>query len=579
MCTQYVHYESSIESVVRNGETRFCGGERIHVVLCPSPPPSSSVVVPTSSTMTSPQDFVEWDLQSPLEGFGSVAETFDALMIPKTLAWCCFFDPTTTTATSNTLDDASSAVRVTLIDGFNVATMSPPTLMVASDCGIPRTLLTGLSNNDATTAKTTCLTLSIVTEREKEALLRFQQLQQATGRQSFSLDELGLEPAVLSDSNTSNQGTTTTSGTTTTTTTANNKDDDDKEYPPAVSLSPIHMRCEIKSAQTITNDNDESTTSSPLPMLLLVQINSYLLKGEILTIPPSSTDDNDRNVHALVDANKIRPIASLGRVTSTDNSIAQYGTMRHVHALLRPLQKDGLENTMEGWTSDDLVVKEPILSDTTQDDPKDFFYDTSDPDASKKLGYNPTKAIILPRPIGWISTYPSQQKDNTISHLAPYSFFAQLSRDPPLVAFSAYKTENGTRPKDAQLDAEQTGCFGLNAVTRDLAVPMNFSSASVGRAGDEFVLSRLTAVPAKTIPAPMVQESPLHMECTYLQTVLIGGFAVVIGRVRHVRVAKQVLASTSTSSGRLQRGLDLKILQPVTRLGYPDEYGVIDSYL
>ena len=49
------------------------------------------------------------------------------------------------------------------------------------------------------------------------------------------------------------------------------------------------------------------------------------------------------------------------------------------------------------------------------------------------LRYNPVKACVVPRPIGWIASV----NDAGLVNLAPFSFFNLLSYDPPFVMFSA----------------------------------------------------------------------------------------------------------------------------------------------
>ena len=49
------------------------------------------------------------------------------------------------------------------------------------------------------------------------------------------------------------------------------------------------------------------------------------------------------------------------------------------------------------------------------------------------LPFNPYKSIVVPRPVGWISTI---SRDG-ITNLAPYSQFNNLGYDPPYVMFSA----------------------------------------------------------------------------------------------------------------------------------------------
>ena len=48
------------------------------------------------------------------------------------------------------------------------------------------------------------------------------------------------------------------------------------------------------------------------------------------------------------------------------------------------------------------------------------------------LPHDPFKALIAPRPIGWITSMSARGEIN----LAPYSFFNGLSAEPPLVMFA-----------------------------------------------------------------------------------------------------------------------------------------------
>src|SRR6476646_4956499 len=59
-----------------------------------------------------------------------------------------------------------------------------------------------------------------------------------------------------------------------------------------------------------------------------------------------------------------------------------------------------------------------------------MFYETATNDHG--LPYNPLKACVVPRPIGWITTINA----DGLVNLAPFSFFNVLSYDPPFVLFS-----------------------------------------------------------------------------------------------------------------------------------------------
>ena len=73
------------------------------------------------------------------------------------------------------------------------------------------------------------------------------------------------------------------------------------------------------------------------------------------------------------------------------------------------------------------------------------------------LKYDPFKALIAPRPIGWVSSLSS----DGICNLAPYSFFNAVSDRPPYVMFSSADV------KDSVRNIEQTGEFTCAMATCD----------------------------------------------------------------------------------------------------------------
>ena len=83
------------------------------------------------------------------------------------------------------------------------------------------------------------------------------------------------------------------------------------------------------------------------------------------------------------------------------------------------------------------------------------------------LPHDPFKAIVAPRPIGWISSIDPDGRVN----LAPYSFFNAFCEAPLIVGFSS-----GGR-KDSQRNVEATGEFVCNLVTSKHARAMNLTSA------------------------------------------------------------------------------------------------------
>jgi flavin reductase (DIM6/NTAB) family NADH-FMN oxidoreductase RutF len=180
------------------------------------------------------------------------------------------------------------------------------------------------------------------------------------------------------------------------------------------------------------------------------------------------------------------------------------------------------------------------------------------------LQWDPFKALVTPRPIGWISTLGK----NGVVNLAPYSFFNAVSTDPHFVMFSS-----GGR-KDSQRNAEETGEFVCSLATYDLREAMNRTSEHVAPDVDEMVLAGLTPAPSKLVAPPRVAESPVAFECKYWRTIELPGpdggpgtHAIVLGQVVGIHIDDAAIVGDK---------VDVTKLKPIARLGYGD-YAVIDE--
>ncbi|MEE8285339.1 MAG: flavin reductase family protein, partial [Gammaproteobacteria bacterium] len=137
-----------------------------------------------------------------------------------------------------------------------------------------------------------------------------------------------------------------------------------------------------------------------------------------------------------------------------------------------------------------------------------MFYETKD---HHGLKHNPFKSLVVPRPIGWVSS----QDRNGVVNLAPYSFFNAVASEPPIVMFSSNGAHGEGGYKDSVSNVQDTGEFVCNLATWENREAMNTTSTMVARSVDEFELSGLTPVPSKLVNPPRVKESPVHLECKY----------------------------------------------------------------
>ena len=122
------------------------------------------------------------------------------------------------------------------------------------------------------------------------------------------------------------------------------------------------------------------------------------------------------------------------------------------------------------------------------------------------LPFDPFKAIVSPRPIGWIGAINAKGEVN----LSPYSFFNAVSARPNIVMFSSEDK------KDAVSFIEETGEFTCSLVTHALAAQMNMTSAPLPRGESEFAHAGLTMASSTFVKPPRVAESPAALECKLL---------------------------------------------------------------
>ena len=193
-----------------------------------------------------------------------------------------------------------------------------------------------------------------------------------------------------------------------------------------------------------------------------------------------------------------------------------------------------------------------------------MFYEPHQRDRAA-LPHDPFKAIIAPRPIGWVTT---MSKSGAVN-LAPYSFFNALSGEPPLIGFSSEGF------KDSAAFAEETREFTFNLATWDLRENMNKTSAPLPRGESEFVFAGLTPAPAKIVKPPRVKESPAALECVVTEIIRLrdrngaeSDNHFVIGQVVGVHLDDRFIVN-----GRF----DGAAAKAIARCGYRD-YAVVTEY-
>src|SRR5262245_7909022 len=171
------------------------------------------------------------------------------------------------------------------------------------------------------------------------------------------------------------------------------------------------------------------------------------------------------------------------------------------------------------------------------------------------LAHNPVTSLVVPRPIGWISTIGPAG----IVNLAPYSFFNLIAGNPPFVLFSSHPR------KHSQANAEATGEFVYNMATFELREQMNISGGAHAADVSEPEVAGLEMVPCRMVKPPRVALAPIALECRYVKTVEWHGAngqrstsSAVIGEVVNVHIDDALIVDGM---------IDLSRIRPIARLG------------
>ena len=193
-----------------------------------------------------------------------------------------------------------------------------------------------------------------------------------------------------------------------------------------------------------------------------------------------------------------------------------------------------------------------------------MFYEPSKLDRTL-LPHDPFKALVAPRPIGWVTSLDEHGRVN----LAPYSFFNAFSEYPHIVGFSS------AGMKDSIVNIEKTGEFVCNLSNFALREAMNQSSKPLPYGQSEMEHAGIAAAPSQMVKPPRVRDTPWALECRYLRTVPMtplsgeATYFLVLGEVVGIYIADQFIIA-----GRV----DTAAMQPLARAGY-DEYAVMNEAL
>lgn len=120
--------------------------------------------------------------------------------------------------------------------------------------------------------------------------------------------------------------------------------------------------------------------------------------------------------------------------------------------------------------------------------------------------------MLYPLPVVMISVAGADGEKNIIT----IAWAGTICSDPAMVSISV-------RPeRHSHKLLMETGEFVINLTTKELVYETDYCGVKSGRDVDKFKEMKLTPIPASVVRAPMIEESPVNIECKVTEVKKLG---------------------------------------------------------
>lgn len=129
--------------------------------------------------------------------------------------------------------------------------------------------------------------------------------------------------------------------------------------------------------------------------------------------------------------------------------------------------------------------------------------------------------MLYPLPVVMVSMADADGRYNIIT----LAWVGTVCSEPPMVSISV-------RPERySYAIIKETGEFTINLTTRELAFATDYCGVKSGRDVDKFKEMNLTALPGVKVRAPLIEESPVSLECKVKQILPLGSHDMFVAEV------------------------------------------------
>lgn len=160
---------------------------------------------------------------------------------------------------------------------------------------------------------------------------------------------------------------------------------------------------------------------------------------------------------------------------------------------------------------------------------------------------------IIPRPIAVISTLNEDGSNN----IAPFSFFTAVSANPMIIGFSPMIRTSTGELKDTPKNIFREKEFVVNFATESNAEKVNKTSLEMPYGEDESILSKLKMLDSLKVKARRVEESPIHFECIFRDSLSygdhVGAGQFITGEVVQIHINKDMYQDSKVVTKKVRQ--------------------------
>ena len=139
--------------------------------------------------------------------------------------------------------------------------------------------------------------------------------------------------------------------------------------------------------------------------------------------------------------------------------------------------------------------------------------------------------MLYPLPVVMVSMTDRDGRNNIIT----IAWAGTVCTNPPMISISV-------RPERYSFPIlRDVGEFVVNLTTRQLAYATDYCGVKSGRDVDKFKEMGLTPVPGDRVSAPLIEESPVNLECKVCQIMPLGSHYMFLAEVKAVHADREYM--------------------------------------